>query len=130
VPTEPWSRSGYVRALEWRFTSGHFSDLGPGAAWARPVRPLVDDDDLTGWDRLLLLADSANGISAALDITHWYSIPPETTLHLLREPRGEWVHLDAASFIAPAGPGVARGTLRDVDGIVGFVSQSLLVTRR
>lgn len=129
-PPAPWSSSGYVQAMDWRFTHGSYAEPGPGATWARPSIPLIEATPLTGWDRLLLLADSANGVSANLDISTWFSIPPETTLHLLREPVGEWVHLDATTTIAARGPGVARGTLSDESGVVGFVSQSLLVAPR
>lgn len=129
-PVPPWDASGYIRAMDWRFTGGGFDTPGRGAAWATPRLPLVAGEPLGGWDRLLLLADSANGVSVTLDIRTWFSIPPETTLHLLREPAGAWVHLDATTTIAAGGPGVSRGVLSDEDGVLGFVTQSLLVSPR
>jgi hypothetical protein len=130
VPPPPFDASGYVRALEWRFTHGGYADRGPAGVWARPRHPLVDDEPLDGLSRLLLLADSANGLSGPLDIAAWYFIPPEATVHLLREPAGEWVHLDAETTIEADGPGVTRGVVSDGSGPIAFVAQTLLVAPR
>ncbi len=84
---------GYGRSIEWRFTRGGFDSLGAADVWARVRLPLVAGVALTGQDRALILADSANGLSLLLPLTQWFSIPPTMTATLLRPPAEEWVHL-------------------------------------
>jgi hypothetical protein len=50
--------------------------LGAADVWARVRLPLVDGVPLTGQDRALILADSANGLSLSLPLEQWFSIPP------------------------------------------------------
>ena len=91
---------GYGRSIEWRFTRGGFDTLGAADVWARVHLPLVDGVALTGQDRALILADSANGLSLSLPLEQWFSIPPTTTATLLRPPAGEWVHLACRTYLA------------------------------
>ncbi|MGB6613356.1 MAG: hypothetical protein WBE95_04680, partial [Trebonia sp.] len=52
-------------------------------------------------------ADSGNGASWELDISRWLFINPELTVHLHRDPVGEWVCLDAETAITSGGAGLA-----------------------
>jgi hypothetical protein len=127
---EGWSASGYLRAIEWRMARGGFAEPGPAAAWTRPRIPLVAGEPLTPLARVLLVADSGNGISSALDLAAWHFINPELTVHLLRPAQGEWICLDAVTEIGADGPGLARSTLSDAGGPVAYGVQSLLVAPR
>ena len=80
--------------------------------------------------RVLAVADSGNGVSAVLDWGTHLFINPELSVHVLREPRGEWVCLAARTEIAPGGAGLASSVLSDRDGPVARGAQSLLVTPR
>ena len=128
-PTHPWD-TGYLAATEWRQVRGGFDRPGPATVWARQRIPLVAGEDPTGLQRLLTLADSGNGASWELDLTAWWFINTELTVHLHREPRGEWICLDAATAISPGGAGLATTTLSDVEGPLGRGAQALLVARR
>jgi hypothetical protein len=121
---------GYLSAVEWRFARGHFTTAGSATAWTRMRVRLVPDEDPSPLQRVLVVADSGNGISSQLDVTTWYFINPELTVHLHREPVGEWVCLDAATTISPGGVGLATSVLSDLDGPVGVGAQSLLVAPR
>jgi hypothetical protein len=103
--------------------------LGAADVWARVRLPLVDGVPLTGQDRALILADSANGLSLSLPLEQWFSIPPTMTATLLRPPAGEWVHLACRTYLAD-GVGLAHADLFDPDGLVGEVTQPLLVQKR
>jgi Thioesterase-like superfamily len=85
---------------------------------------------LTGQDRVLILADSANGLSLSLPMEQWFSIPPTMTATLLRPPTGAWAHLACRTYLTDDGIGLARADLSDPDGLVGEVAQPLLVQKR
>ncbi|EHR51062.1 hypothetical protein SacmaDRAFT_2823 [Saccharomonospora marina XMU15] len=121
---------GYLHAMEWRTARGDLCDPGPAAVWARQRVPLVDGEKPSALQRLFTVADSANGVSNRLDPSQWWFINPELTVHILREPIGEWIGLDAATVIGPAGVGTATSTLHDEGGQVATGSQALLVRRR
>ncbi|TWJ29435.1 thioesterase superfamily protein [Micromonospora sagamiensis] len=80
--------------------------------------------------RTVLTVDSANGMSAVLDIEKWMFIPPELSVHILRPPVGQWLHLDAVTEVAPGWTGLTTGTLSDRHGPVARSAQSLFVARQ
>src|SRR6202035_1596520 len=93
-------------------------------------RPPADGRRGAGQDRVLIAADSANGLSLSLPLRQWLSIPPAMTATLLRPPAGEWVHLACRTYLADDGVGLARADLSDPDGLIGEVAQPLLVQKR
>jgi hypothetical protein len=122
---------GYGEAIEWRATKGELGVAdGETHVWTRVRMPLIDGHELEGQDRALIVADSANGISAVLPMTSWLSIPPTMTTTLLRPAAGEWVHLACRTALSADGLGLTTGELFDLDGALGQVSQPLLVRAR
>jgi hypothetical protein len=121
---------GYGKAVELRFAAGGWNQAGPATVWTRLGVPLLPGEAPTGLQRVLAVADSGNGVSAVLPLDRWLFINPELTVHLRREPRGEWICLDAATTITEGGAGLARSTLSDDDGVVAQGAQSLFVARR
>lgn len=121
---------GYLSAVEWRPVRGGFTKPGPATVWGRLRYPLVADEEPTALERVLAIADSGNGASWELDIRRWHFINPEVTVHLHREPAGEWICLDAQTAISPGGVGLATSVLSDVTGPVGTGAQTLLVALR
>jgi hypothetical protein len=130
APPPGLERFGYGDAVELRFAAGGWQELGPATVWTRLRVPVVEDEAPTGLQRVLAVADSGNGVSAVLPIGEWLFINTELTVHVRREPLGEWICLDATTVIGRDGPGLARSTLLDREGIVAHGSQSLFVTRR
>ena len=51
-------------------------------------------------------------------------------MNMAREPVGEWVLLDATSWIGSDGAGLAAARLADESGYFGQVSQSLVIEKR
>jgi hypothetical protein len=95
----------------------------------RMRHPLVPDEPPSPLCRVLVAADSGNGVSAALDYQHWRFINPDLTVYLMRPPTGAWVALEA-STTATAGIGLADTTLHDEHGPIGRSAQALFVDRR
>ena len=93
-------------------------------------QPLVDGEPPSPLVRVLVAADSGNGVSAALDYRRYLFINTELTVHLTREPAGEWVCLDAVTRPGTLGVGLAETVLSDERGRLGRAAQTLLVRAR
>jgi hypothetical protein len=128
--TTPEWYCGFLAATAWRFVHGNYAVAGAAMAWTRLRYPLIADEAITPAQRLIAAADSANGISSPLDIRSWQFIPPELTIHCLRSPLGEWICLDANTFLQSEGTGLATADLYDERGLVGRSAQALLISRR
>jgi acyl-coenzyme A thioesterase PaaI-like protein len=124
-----WGR-GYLDSVDWRWLRGSIGELGPAVAWLRPRPELLPGIPLSARARLVCAVDSASGVSAALDIALWDFLNTDLTVHLLREPVGEWVCLDARTSVAGGATGVAAARVFDERGLVALSAQALLVTRR
>ncbi|GAA4673019.1 thioesterase family protein [Phytohabitans rumicis] len=121
---------GYHTAMEVRFAAGSFVEPGPATAWMRMRVPLVDGEQPSPLTRVLVAADSGNGVSNVLDFQQYLFVNPDLTVHLLRYPIGEWVCLRAATSIDGAGIGIADTALYDESGRIGRSVQSLFVAPR
>jgi acyl-coenzyme A thioesterase PaaI-like protein len=119
----PWGQS-----IEWRYVRGQMARPGPAAAWARPRLSLVDGYDYSGLARAVLIGDSGSGVSALLDWSEWSFINVDLDVHLARPMHGEWLLIDAATQIGPAGSALARSTFSDTHGTLGAGLQTLVVT--
>ena len=95
---ETGSDVGYHTAMEYRFLSGSFTEPGPAVVWMRMRQPLVEGEDPSPLQRVLVAADSGNGVSAALDWSRYLFINVELTVHLHRGLVGEWVCMDAITI--------------------------------
>jgi Thioesterase-like superfamily len=120
--------TGYHTAMEYRFVAGGFLEPGPATVWMRPRVPLVAGEAITPLQRVFVAADSGNGVSAALDWRRFIFINTDLTVHLLREPAGEWVCLDAVTHVD--GLGLTDTALFDERGRIGRAVQTLLVRPR
>jgi hypothetical protein len=121
---------GYHTAMDVRFVAGSFLDPGPAAVWMRMRHPLLPAEPPSPLVRVLVAADSGNGVSAVLDWRRWRFVNADLTVSLFRQPAGQWVGLDARTSVSRAGVGLAASTLHDEHGPIGHGLQSLLVDRR
>jgi acyl-CoA thioesterase len=128
VPEE-W---GYGPSVDWRFVEGGFAGPATGRArlWTRVRIPLVAGEVTAPLHRLVVVADSTNGVSARLPLQEWWSIPNTLTVTVERVPEEEWMFLDAATDLSPHGRGVAHATMSDRSGVLAHVTQPLLVSPR
>lgn len=125
-----WPSPGYFSlGVELRAIAGHFLEPGPASQWVRLKLPVVAGEEPTPLQRVAAAADFGNGISSVLDWTQHVFINPDLTIHLLRQPVGEWVAMDSRTEIGP-GYGLAQSTLYDERGEIGRSLQSLYVDKR
>jgi Thioesterase-like superfamily len=120
----------YHRALEWRFAAGSFNEPGPAAAWTRPRCTLVEGEQMTPLEHLLVMTDAASGISAALDWNAVTFANIDLSLALHRAPRGEWLGMDATTVLGGTGAAQCFAVLFDAEGGIGRSSHALFVEPR
>ncbi len=125
----PW-QSGYHSAMEVRFLSGGYTDPGPARAWMRMRGQLVEGEEPSALDRVLVAADSGNGVSSPLDFRRYVFINTDISVALRRLPDGEWICLDSVTYAERDGVGLTDTALLDERGLIGRASQSLLVAER
>ena len=117
---------GYSDLVETRTARGRIFD-GPCAIWFRLRHPLLDGETPSAYQRVAVAADSGNGISAVLDYERYSFVNSDLTIHLLRPPVGEWICLDARTWLGTNGCGLAESALYDTQGLIGRATQSLAV---
>ncbi len=91
---------------------------------------LVEGEEPSALDRVLVAADSGNGVSSPLDYRRYVFINTDLSVALRRLPVGEWICLDSVTYAEPDGVGFSDTALLDQDGLVGRATQSLLVGER
>jgi len=116
-------------AVEIRPVAGGFDRPGPATAWFRLRVPVVTGSSPSGVERVVASADFGNGLSWVLPES-WLFINPDLTVHLLREPVGEWVCLASRTIPSDGGVGLAESALYDRSGRIGRSAQSLLLEPR
>ena len=119
----------YFTALEWRYVRGSFGDAGPAAVWTRLHVTVLPDEEPLPEARVMVIADSGNGVSHVLDFRKDLFINPELTVHFTRPAEGEWICLDAHTTILGGGPGLAQSVISDERGPIARGHQSLLIER-
>ncbi|MGU3433133.1 thioesterase family protein [Actinomycetes bacterium M1A6_2h] len=121
---------GYLDSLEMRGSQAPGTPRGPGRVWAKPIVPLVDGESYTPLTRLLSVADIANGVGARIDTRTWTFLNTDLSVHLYREPVGEWTGVESETSIGPDGVGMCAAVLHDEVGPVGRSAQILEIRRR
>jgi hypothetical protein len=117
---------GYHTGMELRLARGEFGS-GSVAMWMRMRHPLLDGEKPSPLQRVMIAADSGNGVSMALDPRKYSFVNPDLTVYLHRPPAGEWVCLDARTIVQERGIGMADTRLLDEQGPIGRSVQSLVI---
>jgi hypothetical protein len=120
----------HLTAMDIRFLEDTGYGRGPARAWFRLARPLIDDEPASPLARTLAAADFGNGVSRVVDFEDYLFVNTDLTVHLHREPAGEWVLVDARTRLEPSGAGLAQSVLSDERGRLGLAAQSLFVAAR
>jgi hypothetical protein len=130
-PAADGHAEGFHRtAMDIRFLGDTDFGLGPALVWFRLQRPLIDADPPSPLARAVAAADFGNGVSRVVEFDRYLFVNTDLTVHLHREPAGEWVLLDARTRLEPHGAGLARSILSDERGQLGLAAQSLFVAPR
>lgn len=119
----------YHSAMEVRWAEGEWG-TPPCAAWMRARVPLIDGQPTLPIEKLLIAADAANGVGAALPFERFTFLNADLTVSLSRPLVGDWVGLRVATATPPHGIGQTHTQLEDERGPCGFGLQSLVIASR
>jgi len=119
---------GFLHAVD--FERGGADAAGRVVAWTRLRCPLVAGETASPLVRLAASADFTSGTASRIDYRKWLFINPDLSIHVAREPRGEWIAVEASSSVNRDGTAQSSAELHDIDGIVGHAQASMLVGRR
>jgi hypothetical protein len=129
--TAPEVRFMHERAfggtMETRLVRGEIGQPGPKALWVRFGHEHVGGVPLSPLVRAASIADFGGGLGTMLDRREWTSANLDITLHMTREPVGDWLLCDASTW--SDGRGFARSdmVLADGQGPFGRAHQILFV---
>ncbi|MFZ2510462.1 MAG: thioesterase family protein [Gordonia sp. (in: high G+C Gram-positive bacteria)] len=121
-----WGTLGFIGTIEVGLLDGRTGTTP--ALWIRPTLPLVAGEETSDLASAFTVIDVANGVGSDLPTTEWSWMNTDTTVHLIRAPRGPWVGLDATLAAGPDGYGATLGDLYDADGFLGRSAQTVLLS--
>ena len=121
---------GFVRSVELSSFQTSVCEGMPATVWARLLCRLIEGEDPSPTVRLATLVDFASGTGSPLDYTRWSSINPDLSIHVLREPRTEWIAIHGTTNFGDDGTGQSSATIYDEEGLVARVQACLLLDRR
>ena len=122
---------GYHTAMELRLANGEFG-TGNMAAWIRPRCGLIEGEQSTALQRIMICADAGHGVGTALDTSAWSFVNPDLTVYLHRLPAGgpeEWLGMHARTRSTPLGFGLCETQLSDNRGSLGVGLQSQVISK-
>ena len=137
APEEARARTG-GRTIDSPFLRGVAScdavrRYGPAqssATWFRVDQPIVEGHAVSPLMRAAVAADFCNGVSSKLSAKEWSFINADLTLTVARPAIGDWILLDAETWLGNDGGGSAMARLGDAKGYFGRAVQSVLIERR
>lgn len=118
----------YVRTLDVR-VAGEVVP-GRGRVWMRTPLAIVAGEQSSMLARSVLIVDTSNGAAIRESPAAWQYPNLDLTIHLLRQPVGDWVGLDASVAFGASGQGITSAVLHDEQGQVGRAELGLLVRAR
>ena len=122
--------NAFIRGMSMRVVRGNFRQPGPAAIWFRAERPLFAEATPSPLQRVAMVADFCNGVSTVLEWGRWTFINGDLTISLARMPIGDWILLDAQTWLGDDGSGIAFAKLGDRRGYFGRAVQSLVIEPR
>jgi len=115
---------GFVRSVEARRS---LLENGRAVTWIRTDAMLICDEHASQTACALGLVDIANGLAPRVEIERVSFPNVDLTVHLFREPEGEWLGFDTMVSFGESGIGLTHSAIHDRRGPLGTVSQCLTI---
>lgn len=102
----------------------------PASVWTRLLCRFKAGEETPPIVQLASLCDFASGTGNVMDYGRYTSINPDLTIHVLREPRSDWIGIRGITHRAGDGIGQSFARIFDLEGEIAQVQASLLLDRR
>jgi hypothetical protein len=119
----------FTAGLTVRSARGSLIEPRGAPVWFRIERDVIAGAAVSQAMRAAVAADFCN-TSSPLDFRAWRFLNADLTVSLAREPVGDWILLNAETWVGPDGAGIAAGRLGDRLGYFGRAVQSLVIEKR
>lgn len=120
---------GFIRAIDYLRSPSTGPD-DPVLVWLRLRHPLVEGHDVSPFVRAAITADFTSGTGSGLDWQQWRYINPDLSVHLERDPVGEWLAVEAKASLSAEGTGQSYSRILDSEGVVGRGQASMFIERQ
>ncbi|MGE0385892.1 MAG: thioesterase family protein [Gammaproteobacteria bacterium] len=127
VPSTPMRSAAARRAYELRVIAGSFDSRGPGAVWMRMRTAVIAGRPVSPFVHAAVLGDFGSGVGNVLDRGEFTYANVDISVHMHREPAGEWLLVDAVTATEGLGVALVSGILADARGEFGRAHQSLII---
>lgn len=117
----------FMDGVEVCYPPGEDRSPGPTTIWMRTI-PLIKGEEPSPFQRICPLADCGNALSRLAEPDRMGFVNTDLTIHLHRQPVGDWLGSRAESAWNADGIGLSDALLFDAHGPVGRAMQTLLVT--
>ena len=128
VPVAEWipraSMKGSIRMRPIRGVSGV---PGRGTGWLAMECEIIAGETPSNFVKAAYLADYGGGIGCATRPDEWSFANLDISLQFLRMPVGEWLLIDAETFMEGNGHGSAFSTFADCEGVYARGVQTIFV---
>lgn len=116
---------GFIKSLQYRTAPGRRP--GHAQVWLKSEVDLVADRPTSRLAGTFALIDTANGIAVREQPGRVLFPNTDLTVHLFRQPAGEWLGLDVDVAFGADGTGLTATVLHDEEGPFGRAAQTLTV---
>jgi len=102
------------------------TESGQGRAWLSLPVPIVGGEANSPFMLSALMADFCNGVGQLRVAPSIGMINADIHLQLFRAADGEWIGVDARTFVQPSGLAMVTAFLHDHKGLIGQVTQTAM----
>lgn len=130
APSDFMGEKAFGGSMETRLVQGGLRVAGPGMLWVRFGHEHVRGIALSPLVRTAILGDFGGGLGSEVDGAAWTYANLDIAVHLVREPVGEWLLIDARTSSAGLGVGRSDMILADRYGPFARAHQTLFIAPR
>lgn len=129
-PSDFLGDTAFGGSMETRLVQGGLRTPGPGTLWVKFGHEHVRGVALSPLVRTAILGDFGGGLGSEMDGETWTYANLDIAVHLVREPVGEWLLIEARTASAGLGVGRSDMILADRDGPFAQAHQTLFIAPR
>jgi len=126
LPRGAHGEPSFADFIEVAYPEGESHEPGPKTVWMK-TPPLLANETPSPVQSLCPLADCGNGLSRNAPFEEMGFLNTDLTIHIHCEPRSEWLASETVSHWQDTGIGLAHAVIRDEEGPVAAVLQTLLL---